>query len=218
VTSSTVKKEANKFNMAKGGHRYPLVVYTHMINRWCSAIFAIGIAFLGVAWLVRWWGFEEWRWLATASIGGINILLGILLFLLRKSAYVQPFSDHLRLATPFLRLNISYKRFLKTSSANIGALFPPNSVSKWQAEIIQPIAKMTAIVLELRGHPMPQTTLRLFLSPLFFKDKTPHFVIVVNDWMRLSSEIESMRSGAGPNSAPQKKRDSSILSRLPRNE
>ena len=204
--------------MAKGGRRYPLVVYTHMIDRWRSAIFVLGIALLGLSWAIYSWGFEQWRWLAIAVIGGINLFLGILLLILRKSAYVQPFSDHLRLATPFLRLNISYKRFLRTSSANMGSLFPPNSVSKWQAEIIQPIAKMTAIVLELRGHPMPQSTLRLFLSPLFFKDKTPHFVIVVDDWMRLSSEMEGMRSGAGSNSTPQKKRDSSILSRLPRNQ
>lgn len=189
-----------------------------MINRWWPAISAIGVAFLGVAWLVRWWGFEEWRWLALASIGGINIFLGILLFIVRKSAYVQPFKDYLKLATPFLRVNISYKRFLRTSSANFGTLFPPNSVSKWQAEIIQPIAKMTAIVLQLRSHPMPQSTLRLFLSPLFFKDKTPNFVIVVDDWMRLSSEMQGMQTGTGPTSAPKKKRDSSILSRLPRNE
>lgn len=65
---------------------------------------------------------------------------------------------------------------------------------------------------------MPQSTLRLFLSPLFFKDKTPHFVIVVDDWMRLSSEMQGMQTGTGPTSSPQKKRDSSILSRLPRNE
>lgn len=204
--------------MAKGGHRYPLIVYTHMINRWWPAILVLGVGLLGLSWALYRWGFEQWRWLAFAGLGGVNIFLGILLLIIRKSAYVQPFSDHLRLATPFLRLNISYKRFLRTSSANMGVLFPPNSVSKWQAEIIQPIAKMTAIVLELRGHPMPQSTLRLFLSPLFFKDKTPHFVIVVNDWMQLSSEIQSMRTGAGPAAAPQKKRDSSILSKLPRNE
>jgi hypothetical protein len=56
--------------------------------------------------------------------------------------------------------------------------------------------------------------LRLFLSPLFFKDKTPHFVILVKDWMKLSAEMESMRSGQVP-STPQQKRDNSILSRLP---
>lgn len=201
--------------MAKGGKRYPLVLYTHMIDRWWPAIFALGIALLGLAWALYSWGYEQWRWLTFASIGGLNLFLGFLLLLLRKSAYVQPFNDHLRLATPFLRLNISYKRFLSTSSANIGALFPPKSVSKWQAEIIHPLAKMTASVIELRGHPMPQSTLRLFLSPLFFKDKTPHFVILVKDWMKFSSELESMRTSGSDVSAPQIKRDNSILSRLP---
>jgi len=200
--------------MAKGGRRYPLVVYTHMINRWWPAIFTLGLALLALSWAIRSWGFEDWRWLTFTSIGGLNIFLGILLLLTRKSAYVQPFSDHLKLATPFLRLNISYKRFRRASSANMGVLFPPQSVSNWRAEIIQPLAKMTALVIELNGYPMPQSTLRLFLSPLFFKDKSPHFVILVNDWMKLSNELESMRSGSAP-SAPQQKRDNSILSRLP---
>jgi hypothetical protein len=202
--------------MAKGGRRYPLVVYTHMINRWWPAIFTLGLALLALSWALRSWGFEDWRWLAFASIGGLNIFLGILLLIVRRSAYVQPFSDHLRLVTPFLRLNISYKRFLRASSANMGALFPRNTVSSWRAEIIEPLAKMTALVVELNGYPMSQSSLRLFLSPLFFKDKSPHFVILVNDWMKFSAELESMRAGAGSAPAPQQKRgNSSILSRLP---
>ncbi|MFN8383913.1 MAG: hypothetical protein U0V02_18390 [Anaerolineales bacterium] len=202
--------------MAKGGHRYPLVIYTHMINRWYPAILTIGLFLLLLSYGIYSWGFEQWRWLAIASVGGLNVFLGLLLLLLRKSAYIQPFSDHLRLATPFLRLNISYKRLRRTSSANMGALFPPKSVSKWQAEIIEPIAKMTVIVLELNAFPMSQSSLRLFLSPLFFKDKTPHFVILVNDWMRFSTELESMRaSTTTPLPTAQKKRDNSILSRLP---
>ena len=200
--------------MAKGGRRYPLVVYTHMINRWWPAIFTLGLALLGLSWAVRTWGFEDWRWLGLTSVGGLNIFIGILMLATRKSAYVQPFSDHLRLVTPFLRLNISNKRIRRASSANMGALFPPQSVSSWRADIIQPLAKMTALVIELNAYPMSQSTLRLFLSPLFFKDKTPHFVILVDEWMKLSSELESMRSSSSP-SAPQQKRNNSILSRLP---
>jgi len=200
--------------MARGGRRYPLVIYTHMLDRWWPAIFTLGLALLGLSWAVYSWGFEEWRWLAIASIGGLNLFLGLLLLILRKSAYVQPFGDHLRLATPFLRLRISYKRFRRATSANMGTLFPPNTVSKWQVEIIQPVAKMTALVIELNAFPMSQTALRFFLSPLFFKDKTPHFVILVDEWMKFSSELESMRTSTGP-SSPQQKRDNSILSRLP---
>jgi len=201
--------------MAKGGRRYPLVIYTHMMDRWWPAIFALGVFLLLLAYGIYSMGFEDWRWLVFASIGGLNILLGFIFLLLRKSAYVQPFNDHLRLVTPFLRLNISYKRFRRATSANMGTLFPPNMVSKWQADIIHPVAKMTALVIELSAFPMSQMTLKFFLSPLFFKDKTPHFVILVDDWMKFSSEMESMRTGTGEVSAPQQKRDNSILSRLP---
>ncbi|CAG1011018.1 hypothetical protein ANAEL_04073 [Anaerolineales bacterium] len=202
--------------MAKGGRRYPLVVYTHMINRWWPAIFTLGLALLALAWALRTWGFEEWRWFATAGVAGFNVFVGILLLILRKSAYVQPFSDHLRLATPLLRLNISYRRIRRASSANMGALFPRNTVSSWRAEIIEPLAKMTALVIELNSHPKSQSSLRLFLSPFFFKDKSPHFVILVDDWMRFSAELESMRTGTGSAPGQQQKRSTnSILSRLP---
>jgi hypothetical protein len=200
--------------MAKDGRRYPLVIYTRMMDRWWPAIFTLGLALLGLAWAVRSYGYEEWRWLAFTSVGGLNIFLGLLLLILRKSAYVQSFNDHLRLATPFLRLNISYKRFRRASSANMGVLFPPGSTSNWRAEIIEPLTKMTAIVIELTSYPMPQSTLRMFLSPFFFKDKTPHFVILVDDWMKFSNDLESMRQG-GVSSTPQQRRDNSILSRLP---
>ncbi len=202
--------------MAKGGRRYPLVVYTRMMNRWWPAIFMLGLGLLAVAWALRNWGYEEWRWLVFSSIGGLSVFLGILLLVLRRSAYVQPFSDHLRIVTPFLRLNVSYRRIRRTSMSNIGALFPRQSVSAWRAEIIEPLAKMTAMVIDLNGYPMSQSTLRLFLSPLFFKDKSPHFVILVNDWMKFSAELDSMRSGGGAVAVPKPKAlQNSILSRLP---
>lgn len=200
----------------KGGKRYPLVIYTRMIDLWWPAVFTIGLALLGLAWALYSKQVEQWRWLLTASIGAVIILIGLALALLRKSAFVQPFPDHLKLATPFLRLNISYKRFVRASSVNFGTIFPPQNISKWHAELVEPLAKMTAIVIELKGHPMPQASLKFFLSPLFFKDTTPHFVILVSDWMRFSSELESMRSGSDIQ-APQSRRNDSILSRLPSN-
>jgi MFS family permease len=200
--------------MAARGRRYPLVIYTVMLSRWWTIVTALGFAMLGLAWLGFSRGAESWRWLATGSVGVFCVVLGVIIFLLRKSAYVQPFGDHLRLATPFLRLNISYKRFHSTKSANMGMLFPKNSISKHMAEIIEPLAKMTAIIIELNALPMSQSSLRFFLSPLFFKDKTPHLVLLVDDWMRFSADIESMRTGTA-SVTPQKKRDGSILSRLP---
>jgi hypothetical protein len=70
-------------------------------------------------------------------------------------------------------------------------------------------------VINLSEYPLPPAVLRWFLSPFFFKDRTPHFVILVKDWLRFSAELDSMRfsSKQTPKTPP---RDRSILSRLPR--
>jgi hypothetical protein len=199
----------------KGGRRYPLVIFTTMMSRWWTAVFALGLALLGLAWVLQSWGFESWRWMVFAALGGFTALAGVGMWLIRKSAYVQPFSDHLRLVTPFLRLNLSYKRVRRTSTANMGSIFAPKSVSRSMQEIVAPLAEMTAIVVEVNAMPMSQNTLRLFLSPLFFKDKSPHIVILVDDWMRFSAEMDSMRHG-GEVAMPEHRRDISILSKLPK--
>ena len=201
---------------SKGGRRYPLVIFTHMMSRWWTAVFTLGLAMLGLAWAIRWWGFEQWRWMTFAGLGVMTAIAGLIIWMIRKTAYVQPFNDHLRLVTPFLRLNISYKRFLRTSTANMGVLFPPKSVRSSLQDIVEPLAKMTAIVIDVKSLPMSQNMLRLFLSPLFFKDKSPHIVILVADWMRFSAEMDSLRHGGG---APQKvehRRNITILSKLPK--
>ncbi len=206
--------------MAKGGRRYPLVVYTHMLDRWRPAVFTIGLGLIGLAGSVYYVGFERWRWMMSVGIGVLCIIFSIIMTIFRKSGYVQPFPNYLLVATPILRLNISYKRIRRTTTANMGALFPPKSVSNLRADIIEPLAKNTVIIIEMTGHPMSQTMLRFFLSPLFFKDKTPHLVIMVEEWMKFSAELESMRAGRSaepdkPSPPPQKPRTNSILSKLP---
>ena len=203
--------------MEKNRPRYPLIIYSRMINLWWPAILVLGLSLIGLALLLYSRGVEQWRWLGMASVGGLNVFIGLLLRILNTSAFVQVFKDHLRLATPFLRLKISYKRILRTYSTNLSELFPPKSLSKWQAEIIQPVASQPVIVIELNALPLSQSALRLFLSPLFFKDKTPHLIILVKDWMHFSAELESMRAGLTSTDSG-KNQGQSILSRLPGNK
>jgi len=67
----------------------------------------------------------------------------------------------------------------------------------------------------LSEYPVPPAVLRWFHSPLFFRDKTPHHHILVNDWLRFSAELDSMRY-SGKQAPKARTRDNSILSRLPR--
>jgi hypothetical protein len=206
--------------VARGGHKFPLVVYQHLLNRWWTPMFAIGLVMFALAYdqyndpIYK---FIPWRWQLFAGIGILAILVGIFFLIIRQIAYLQAFPGYLKLVTPFMRINISYKRIHKTTTTEMRQLFPPKSMSGWVRDIFQPLASQTAIVLELKSYPVSPTILRLFLSRFFFKDKTPHLVILVKDWMRLSSEIDSFRTGENLDSKPVKKRrNNSILSKLPR--
>lgn len=204
--------------MARGGRKYPLLVYRHLLNRWWTPMFAIGL-------VMFWLAYQDYadpflrlvgRWRFLAGIGVLAIAGGIFFLLLRQAAYVQPKRGYIKVVTPFLRFNISYKRLMKTTTVEMHQLFPARSMSGWVREIFEPLASQTALVLELKSDPLPRWVLRLFLSRFFFKDKTPHLVLLVRDWMGLSTEIDSFRTGGGtpqsPSAAP---RRDSILSRLP---
>ena len=202
----------------RAGKRYPLLLYTRMLDRWWPALFFIGLGMLALAWpfysdlYTRLT--EPWRWMTMAGVGGTVIAAALLMLMLRSSAYVQPFPDHLRLATPFLRLSISYRRIQRTSTAAMAALFPPRSLRGLNRDILEPLSGRTALVIDLSALPIPASTLRLFLSPFFFKDNTPHIVILVRDWMGFGTELDSMRSGSAAPQASHRS-PSSILSKLP---
>jgi hypothetical protein len=204
--------------MARAGHKYPLVVYRHIVNRWWPAMFAIGLGMFALAYseyidpIGR---LLEWRWQLAAVTGGLSIFVGIFFWVIRYFAYVQPYPNYLKLVTPFMRINISYKRIKKTTTTEMRYLFSYKSMSGWIQEIFSPLANNTAVVVELSGYPISPTVLRLFLYRFFFKDKTPHLVILVKDWMRFSSELESMRSGVDLTLPPQKRSRDTLLSRLP---
>lgn len=204
--------------MAKAGRRYPLVIYTHMLNRWWPATLTLSLALFGLAWGVSFTPegqAQPYLVDITAGLGGIVFVFTLFLFVIRKAAYVRPYPTYLRLATPFMRINISYKRFRGTTTSEMRALFHPTSLSGWRRDIIAPLSSMTAIVINLKEYPVSPTVLRWFLSPFFFKDKSAHLVILVKDWLRFSAELDSMRF-TGKQTAKPRPRENSILSRLPR--
>ena len=193
---------------AKGGKKYPLLLYARIMEHWWPATFTLGLViWLNVAVM---WG-AEWYFTDPAKnpvmklpleggivmivIGTLAMIVTVFFYSARKMAYMQLFDDHLRLATPFLRLNVSYKRIHRMTTAPMGELFQSRKLSEWQRDTIAPIAANTSVILHLTGYPMSRRILEMFLSPYFFYDKTPHFIITVIDWMGFSQELDSRRAG-----------------------
>src|SRR5215212_6020077 len=153
--------------MARAGHKYPLIVYRHMLNRWWPAMIALGLGMFALAYseyIEPMAQFLPWRWQLFAGIGGLAIAIGIFFWVIRYFAYVQPFPNYLKLATPFMRVNISYKRIRKTLPTEMFRLFPRNILSGWMQDIFAPLANQTGLVLELTGYPISSTVLHMFLS------------------------------------------------------
>jgi hypothetical protein len=205
--------------MKRAGKRYPLLIYTRMLDLWWPPLLLIGLGLIVLAWPFYLDLYDRltaaWHWMTFAALGVVVILASLLMLALRKFAHVRPYSDHLLLVTPFLRLNISNRRILRTSTAAMASLFPPRKLSSLRRDVIWPLLNRTAIVIEYTALPLSIPVLRLFLSPFFFKDKTPHLVILVENWMGFSTELESLQVGT---SAPEPvtQRPSSILTQLPR--
>lgn len=205
--------------MAKGGKKYRLLIYDHMLNRWWPFMFALAIPILiwgGVAFYVS--GLPDNPLpilhrddgLLMLAIGGVALFFAFILSMMAKMAYVQLFANYIKLATPFLRMNISYKRILRSTTTQVSDLFPPQNISGVKREIIAPISGTTAIILFLTSYPISRVVLKLFLSPFFFYDKTPHLVLMLDDWMGFSREFESRRVGGGQSPSGKKKKTSAM--------
>jgi hypothetical protein len=181
-----------------------LVIYKYMLDRWWGATLTLGIFLLIIAGGLGGFPllFPELQfprisnlalWVVVCA-GVFVVSFSFFLITLRKSAFVQPFSDHLRLVTPFLRLNFSYRRIRRTYTAEMQQLFPWKKTSLRRRQMIRPLASKILVVIEMTSFPAPPAAMHLFLSPFFFPDKTPRLALLVPDWIAFSTEMESLRS------------------------
>jgi hypothetical protein len=177
----------------KLGKRYSLLLYPRMMNRIWPSTFLLGLLLLAM-W---WWAGDIFPSLAypfdpMVLAGGIILeVLALLVFLIRNMTYVQASQDHLRLMTPFLRLNISYRRIRTVQPVEFQRLFPPQKASWAQRRFLQPFYGMTVLAVELTDYPLNPALLRLFLPQSMFSPRTKGLVLVVNDWLALSTELSN---------------------------
>jgi hypothetical protein len=190
--------------MARNGRRYRLVLYTRVLNHWWKLTLVIGFILLALAACMGILPIQLPSFLSIsvpemagwffAGAGVYALLLTLFLLAIRNMAYVQPCSNHLRLVTPFIQFNISFRRIRQATSVEIQHLFPLAKFRGWREKLIFPVAGKTAIVLEMQGWPLPRWVMNQFLSPFFFPGKNPRLALLVPNWMEFSTELESFRS------------------------
>jgi hypothetical protein len=176
--------------------RHTLLLNKRMMDRLLLPSFVLGLL-LGLIW---WWSnfmdttiIENGNnaWIAVSAFVALSFTL--LAFVTRRMAYVQAYNTHLRIVTPFLRLNISYKRIRNTHPADFHQLFPANRASWAQTRFLAPFYGMTAVIVEMHSFPISPKLLRLFLPSQMFSKNAEGLVLLVPEWMKLSTDIDTYR-------------------------
>lgn len=179
----------------KSGKRHRLLIYQRMMDRIWAITLVTGLLVAAI-W---WWGGslfpllpDPYDTILIAS-GVVLITLAFLMFLMRGMAYVQACTGFLRIATPFIRLKVSYRRIRTTHPVEFHKLFPPSKAGWANRHFLEPFYGQTVLVVELSEFPMSQAALRLFLPRVMFSTQSKGLVLVVKDWMALSTEMESFQ-------------------------
>jgi hypothetical protein len=179
----------------KSGARYALLLYRRTMDRVWKNTLVLGVILLAL-WYLPLLPDRSLGWISSKDLllaGAIVVLaLCAFAFLGRSMVYVQAMYDHLRLVTPFLRLNVSYRRITSTHPVMIQQLFPPQASGWAQRRFLEPFYGKTAILIELSGYPLNPTLLKLFLPAQMFSPRSTGLVILVSDWMQFSTEFDTL--------------------------
>jgi hypothetical protein len=161
-----------------------------------------GLLPLGLLLAAIWWwsgslGIELSPEADVISAAGIIFIVLFLLFafIAQWMSYVQPRADHLRIVTPFLRLKVSYRRIRSIRSCSLRELYPPAQADWSERAFYEPYYSMTSLCVELTDYPLSKSFLRLFFPRQMFLPQTPGFVLITDDWMILSAQIDSAADG-----------------------
>lgn len=179
------------------GKRYPLLVYRRFWDRLWA--YTLVLSLLMGAW---------WFWSGRGLFPSLQPPYDVIVFagamacffftvislFLRNMAYVRVYEDHFRVVTPFLRLKISYKRIKTTHPSQFTKFFPPEKMSWAQRHFLEPFFAKTAVGVELNGFPLSPGLLHLFLGPQMFLPYGTGLVFVIDQWMELTTEMDSLRS------------------------
>lgn len=173
------------------GQRFPLLIYDRMWQRWALPCFLLVPASV-VLWRIA------PRLLITGTVlrtlalipGAAALVILAYAYLARRLAWVQCRLNHLYIQTPFYPLAISYSRIKGARPNRFSQVFEPTQLKASHRSWLQPYWGRTAIVLELAKYPMRRDWLRLWFSPYLFAPNATGFVLLVEDWMTFSRELD----------------------------
>ncbi len=178
----------------KKGNRYILLIPKRAMGRLWKPSFFLGLLLAVLLWqaesgnLIK---IDKTNQGLLVAAMVFALLFGLFTLAAQNMNYIQPCASHFRVVTPFLRLKISYRRIRSSHSVNFNQTYPLNEMRWAQKRFFKPFSTKTALAINLTGYPLPPKFLRLFLPKQVFLPSETGFLLVVEDWMTLSTEIDS---------------------------
>ncbi len=182
--------------MSKRGSkgRYRLLIYERRVARYRLPSFIFAVVQLGL-WYAAYAGYIDWppemdeRYLL---VGGVVTFLLWLFFLMAPArAYVQPKTDHIFLSTPFVRVVVPYRLIFNVTAMRLSDILGKSMVGKLERALRMPPERMQALRIDLVRYPRSWLLLRRFFGRLIVTPGKPGLILVVQDWMGLSVQIDS---------------------------
>ncbi len=170
--------------------KFPLLIYQTLSKRWLiSSLLLIPLG------LLLWWTQRQSGpyAFATLFIPLAGSFLTIYALLARGAAVVCS-QKHFAVRTPLMPVVFSYRRVENVRPLEFAVAFPPLEEKSARRRLYQKLWAKTAVVVDLKGLPVPRWWLKLWFSPYLLHPTEKALVLLVDEWMALVRQIETHRT------------------------
>ncbi|HDQ70922.1 MAG TPA: hypothetical protein ENN19_02365 [Chloroflexi bacterium] len=182
-------------NKKSRGKRFRLLIYERMWKRWALPSVLIIPASIALWWVAPHLGVSHSLHRALAFVPAcIASFILFFTFMARRLAWVQCRRTHLRVQAPIFSVAISYGRIKEALPTVFHEIFDPRQEKAARRNWLGLYWNKTTILVRLTDYPVNKMWLRLWLSPYLLSPDTPGLVLLVEDWMALSRQIDDYRS------------------------
>lgn len=171
--------------------RFPLLVYRRLFQMWfwpslLLLVLSVVLLFLDPPLL------GDWGWVLIPVI----LVAAFVAFyaIMARATYVQAHRKAIRIRTPLVPLVISYGRLKMTRTTPFKAQYPPERLTWSQRQLATKLYGRTCLLIELNGYPISRRVLSLLLGRFLIPLDTVGLVLLVEDWLQLSNEIDGARA------------------------
>lgn len=172
--------------------RFPLMVYQQLYKMWFwPSLLLFVSSLIPIIFNPPRLASVRWYFLPITLIS-----LGLMIYALmaRYTTYVQAHPHSLRIKSPFFRLVLSYGRIHLIRTTPFKAQYAPENLSVTRRRLADRLYGHTCLVVEVREYPMPIRALSVFLNYFLLARQVKGFVLLTEDWLQLSNDIEGARA------------------------